>query len=291
MASIKLVVIIYQARRVWGSSSLYETSVAVFTVAESWICLYLVILCAALGGNLNTTAYYLYAWPSSPICSFLRVVSFGGIHLTLTSFFIISVMRYFKIVHAVSRHDLQSPILIFPCLASLAGSLLISALLLLLQTVDGTLPDPVCLLFFSWPYGPFFWSFYSYFLSVNCLLILGVLVLGFRTATAISASEKIASSLSNSSIKHRRRVVCTRIVLQCSSGIMVAVATSIFQLVSGHFTDYNLHVWFVITVLPVSLLVNFCSHICFTPAFINDVRRTVKIITRNHTMHTSDVRF
>ncbi len=53
--------------------------------------------------------------------------------------------------------------------------------------------------------------------------------------------------------------------------------------------DYNWHVWFAITVVPISLLANtpiswlanLCLQIAFTPVFINDVRRATKIFTKN----------
>ncbi len=280
VAFIKLVGILYQVKRVYRLSSLYESSIAVFTIAESWICVYLTTLYIALENNVNYSAYYMYAWPSSPICSFLRVISFAGVHLTLVNFLIISVMRYFKIVHAVHRYQFQRSILILPSLASVTASLLISQLILFLQNVETTTLDPACLLLFSWSQGPIFWAFNTYFLCVNCLLTMGIIVLCFRTASALDASDKIISSNMDSNRKAQKRIISTRIILQCSSGIMACVAMSIFQLLSGHFTDYSWHVWFAITVVPISLLANFFLQIVFTPAFINDLTRTKEYFQR-----------
>ncbi len=252
-------------------------------MAESWVCVYLTILCVTLENSLKNSACYVYVWPSSHICSFLRVISFVGIHLISVTFLIISLMRYFKIVHAVHRYTFQRSVLIFPSLVSVTASLIISGLLVFLENVEGTLLDPVCLLFFSWPQGPIFWGFYSYFLDVNCLITIGVIVLGSRIVSVIVESDKVISASMGSSIKRRKKVICARIILQCSSGLMPPVAASTFQLLSGHFTDYNWHVWFAITVVPISLLANFCIQTGFTPAFINDIMRTKQIFMKHCT--------
>ncbi len=278
----KLTAIWYQIRRAQKKSSVYEYSQTVFTMTESWICIYLMILCKELGLTSKNTAYHWHAWLISPLCTFLRAISFTGIHLSSVTFIIISALRYMKIVPAVARYDFGVSVLIPPCLASVLVSLLMVGLLLFSGTnyyINIAGRDPVCLLFFSWPPGALLTAFYAYFLCVNCFLLAVVFLLTIKAALVTITSNQNLTTSAACNIKRQRMETCVRLGMQSCSAMLLPVSASLFPLFIGHFTDHNAYVWFVITVLPVSIVMNFCFQVCFSPAFITDLRRIRLVVT------------